>query len=192
MRATASSCPACQSSARKLSAARRVMRPNSSLYCRKCSAISAALSFAVASSWAAGAAADVTAALMCGLCRRALRPRLHCRELLGLGAAGHCTHGMCPGRDGRLHGVEIAGADEGLVLGGAVARAFLTELALLQLRVAEHAVRAIGGGQLEHRQIQRVPTGQRDELKAIAQCRQILAPPLHGRGVELGLPIEGG
>ena len=76
--------------------------------------------------------------------------------------------------DGGLHGVEIAGADEGLMLGRPIARALLAEFALLQLRVAEHAVRAVGRGQLEHRQIQRMPARERDELKAIARGQRAL------------------
>ena len=109
----------------------------------------------------------------CGRARR--------MELLGLGAAGHGAGGMRSGGDGGLHGVEISGADERLVLGGAVTGPLLAELALLHLRITEHAVLAVGRGQFEHRQIQRVPAGKRDELEAVAHGREILAPALHAR-----------
>src|SRR5450631_3969403 len=139
MRATASDCAVCQSSARKLSAARRVMRPNSSLYKRKCSAMAAACSFAVAVSLAA------TALMVAASGHVALRPGFGCRrgKLLGFRASRHGAGGMGAGADGGLNRVEIAGADEGLVLGGAVAGRFLAEFALLQLRISEHAVVAV-------------------------------------------------
>src|ERR1700691_2209050 len=140
MRATASSCAVCQSSARKFSAARRVIRPNSSLYRRKCSAISAAWSFAVTPSFAA---AGVTAALIRGrLGDHPLRGRFRRRrELFGLGAAGHCTGGMHARTDGGLHGIEVAGTHERLMLGGPINRAFLTAFVLLQLRITQHTDR---------------------------------------------------
>src|SRR5450631_991889 len=130
MRSTASRCAACQSSARKFSAARRVMRPNSSLYARKCSAIAAARSLG-----------DHT-----------LGPRTRCGrgELLGLGAARHHAGRMRSGGDGGLNRVEISGADECLVFGGTVSGPLLAELALLHLRIPEHAVFPIGGCELEH------------------------------------------
>src|SRR6267378_2229484 len=125
----------------------------------------------------------MTAALMsvCArlLCHNPLRARCRhwCRELLGLGAAGHRARGMRARADRGLHRIEIAGADEGLMLGGAIARALLAELALLQLRVAEHAVGSISRGQFEHGQIQRMPAGEGDELKAVAERSQLFAPP---------------
>src|SRR5258708_39690936 len=36
-----------------------------------------------------------------------------------------------------------------------------------------------------------MPAGEGDELKAVAERRQLFAPSLHRRGVELGLPVEG-
>src|SRR5271167_4748152 len=172
MRSTASRCAACQSSERKFSAARRVMRPNSSLYARKCSAIAAARSLG-----------DHTLRLGTW-CRRS--------ELLGLGASGHRAGRVSSGGDGGLNRIEISGADERLVFGGAIPGALLGELALLHLRIAEHAVLSIGGRQLEHRQIQRMPAGERNELEAIAHGRQVFAPTLHARLIEVALPVEGG
>src|SRR6478672_9418005 len=89
-------------------------------------------------------------------------------ELLALGTAGHGAGGELPGRDRILHRVEISRADEGLVLGGAIAGALLCKFALLELRVAVHALVAVGAGELEHRQVERVPARERDELEAIA------------------------
>src|SRR6202163_1786850 len=161
MRATASDCAVCQSSARKLSAACRVIRPNSSLYERKCSAMAAACSFAVAISLVATALMDSLSSGEVALRRRFGRRR---RELLGFRASRHGAGGMGAGTDGGLNRIEIAGTDEGLVLGGAVAGRFLAELALLQLGISQHAVVAVSRCQLEHREIQRVPARERDEL----------------------------
>ena len=46
------------------------------------------------------------------------------------------------------------------------------ELALLQLRVGRHAALAVVRGELEHRQVQGVEAGERDELEAVAHVRQ--------------------
>src|SRR5258706_14029429 len=113
------------------------------------------------------------------------------RELLGFRASRHGARGMGAGTDGGLNRIEIAGADEGLVLGGAVTGRFLTELALLQLGISQHAVVAGCRCQLEHREIERVPAPERDELKAIAHGGQFFPPAFHGRGRQFGLPIEG-
>ena len=86
--------------------------------------------------------------------------------------------------------VEVTRAHEGLVARGAIAVRFTGKLSLLESGIAQHAVGAIGSGQFEHRQIQRVPSRERDELEAIAQCRKALAPALHFRGAQLGFPIE--
>ena len=89
-----------------------------------------------------------------------------------------------------MNRVEISGADERLVFGGAIPGALLAELTLLHLRITEHAVLSIGRCQLEHREIQRMPARKRDELKAIAHRGQLFPPALHGRGTQFGLPIE--
>src|SRR6202041_2179982 len=111
-------------------------------------------------------------------------------ELFGLRAADHRAGGVLPAGDRGLNRVEIAGADECLVLGRAVAGALLTEFALLHLGVSEHAVVPIGSGELEHREVQRVPARERDELEAITHRRELLAPGLHGGRAELRLPVE--
>src|SRR5471032_2080807 len=54
-------------------------------------------------------------------------------ELLVFRAARHCASRKLSAGDRGLHRVEVAGAYEGLVLGGTVARALLRKLALLQL-----------------------------------------------------------
>src|SRR5690606_24310540 len=65
-------------------------------------------------------------------------------ELLFFGAAAQGRGGGATGHDGVLHGVEPAGADEGLVARGAETVALVLELLLLELRVGVHAVLAGG------------------------------------------------
>ena len=61
------------------------------------------------------------------------------------------------------HVVEIARPDERLVLDGPIAVVALQlELALLELRVGEHSLVAVGVGQLEHAHVQDVEAGQGD------------------------------
>src|SRR3977135_3747257 len=70
--------------------------------------------------------------------------RRRCLELLVLSTAGHRAGRTLAGGDRALHGVEVARADEGLVLGGAIACALLGKLALLELGVTVHALIAVG------------------------------------------------
>src|SRR3954462_11951464 len=58
--------------------------------------------------------------------------------------------------------VEVAGADLALVLGGGVAAALRSELALLQVDAGGHALAGVAVRQVEHRVVQRVEAGQRD------------------------------
>src|SRR5688572_26576534 len=112
-------------------------------------------------------------------------------ELRLFGAALHRSRRTLPGGDGRLHRVEVARADECLVARGTITRGFAGELALLEPGITEHAVGAIGRRELEHGMIERVPAGERDELEAIAQRGEALAPALHLGGAQLRLPVEG-
>jgi hypothetical protein len=134
-------CAAAQSQAMKCSAARRVMRPKSSLYSTNCSAIAAAIAAADGAvapctrcgrETGAGSATvgDDHGATSGHLAFRIGRRRR--RELLFLGAAAQCARRTLPGGDRGLHGIEIAGADERLMLRCAVAGFLGIELALLQ------------------------------------------------------------
>src|ERR1700760_153624 len=82
------------------------------------------------------------------------------RELLLFGRAGE------GGRRGVTLGehlrdvVEIAGADEFLVLDGPITRlALVLELALLKVRIGGHAALAISPGELEHGEVQGMEAG---------------------------------
>ncbi len=58
--------------------------------------------------------------------------------------------------DGLLHGVEIGGADEALVLNGFVAvLAFLTEFFLLEAAIRGHAGVLVLAGEIEHAHVER-------------------------------------
>src|SRR5690606_35240585 len=113
-------------------------------------------------------------------------------ELLLFGAAAERGGGRGAGRHGVLHGIGPGGADERLVAGGAEAVPLVLELLLLQLRVGQHAALAIGAAQAEHARVQGVPARQRDELEPVAEREQLLAEALHGRVVEVRLPVERG
>ena len=112
-------------------------------------------------------------------------------KLCLLRTALHGARGELPGCNRRLHGVEVTRAHEGLVARGAIAVGFAGELALLEPGITEHAFGAIGRRQFEHRQIERVPSRERDELEAVAQRRQAFAPATHLVGAQFRLPVEG-
>src|SRR5580693_3229243 len=67
--------------------------------------------------------------------------------------------------DGGRDPVEVTGTDLALVLGRGVTTLLGRELALLQLDVGAHLVAGVAVGQVEHRVVQRVEAGQRDELE---------------------------
>ena len=69
--------------------------------------------------------------------------------------------------------VKVAGADFVLILGGTVAMFFGRELRLLQFRIGLHASIAIASRQLKHAVIERVETGQGNELKFVAHRPQL-------------------
>ena len=64
--------------------------------------------------------------------------------------------------------VEVAGAHFVLMFGRTVAMLFGRELRLLQFRVGLHSSIAIASRELKHAVIQRVETGQGNELKFVA------------------------
>src|SRR5580658_9415491 len=88
-------------------------------------------------------------------------------------------------------GIEVAGADLALVLGGRVAGSLRGELRLLQRHVRGHLLRLVAARQLEHRVVERVEAGERDELEAIAHGGELALELRDGRIVELSLPVEG-
>ena len=94
----------------------------------------------------------------------------------------------------RIHGggdlVEVAGTDLALVLGGGVPALLGGELALLQLDVGAHLVARVAVGQVEHRVVQRVEAGQRDELELEPHGAQLLLELGDGGVVEVLLPVE--
>ena len=76
--------------------------------------------------------------------------------------------------DDLRNGVEVARTDERLVLDSPVAMVPLhVELPLLHPRVGQHALVAVGVGQLEHGEVQGVETGQGDELELVAHRGQV-------------------
>src|SRR5215468_5610841 len=99
-----------------------------------------------------------------------------CQRSCGRGAAG----------DRLGYGVEIARAYEGLVFDGAVAvLGFGGEFRLLQARVSGHAVFLEIPSQVEHAEIERVETGQRDELEFVAHPPQLRLEARNGLGAQL-------
>src|SRR2546427_8915520 len=112
-------------------------------------------------------------------------------ELLAFGRAGKGRGRGLSGGDGLRYLVEVAGANELLVLDGAIPSLFFhPEFGLLHLRVGAHAVIAVGAGQLKHAQVQGVEAGQSDELELVAHLAQFLLEVGNGRVVEFLLPIE--
>src|SRR5690606_42137786 len=98
------------------------------------------------------------------------------------------------GRAVRVHRgrdpVEVAGADLTLVLGGGVTPLLGGELALLQVDVGGHLVAGVAVGQIEHRVVQRVEAGQRDELELVAHRAELLLEAGDGRVVQVLAPVE--
>src|SRR5450631_2459854 len=124
--------------------------------------------------------------------RRLLRTNRHRldEELLVLG-------GSMQGRGGRLaclndlrHVVEIAGADLALVLDRGEAALGRRELLLLQLDEGAHVVARVAVREVEHAVVQRVESGERDELELVAHGAQLALEPGDGRVVEVLLPVE--
>src|SRR3979490_2374108 len=112
-------------------------------------------------------------------------------ELLLFGTAAECGNRGRPGAHGLGDRIEIAGADLALVLGRGVAGLLGRELRLLQCHVRGHLLRLVSARQLEHREVQRVEAGERDELEAVAHGGH--APAEYGdlASIQLALPVEG-
>src|ERR1700730_6987542 len=112
-------------------------------------------------------------------------------ELLLFGTAAECGDRGGPGAHGLGDRIEIAGADLALVLGGGIAGLLGRELRLLQCYVRGHLLRLVSARQLEHREVQRVEAGERDELEAVAHGGQLALESGDLRIIELALPVEG-
>ncbi len=110
-------------------------------------------------------------------------------ELLGLGGAGQC-HRLGVRRDRGRDQVEVAGAGLALVAGGGVAELLRPELSLLEPDVGGHALAYEARGQVEHRVVEHVESGQRDELEPVAHGGELLAE-FRDRGlVQVRAPVE--
>src|SRR5262245_46850114 len=113
------------------------------------------------------------------------------RKLRFLGRAGQRRRGRGAAGDRLRYGVEIARADEGLVFDGAVTvLGFGGEFRLLQARVSGHAVFPVIPRQVEHAEVERVKTGQCDELEFVAHPPQLRLEARDGFAVQLLLPVE--
>ena len=97
-----------------------------------------------------------------------------------------------PARDRHRDLVEIAGADFALVAGGGEAVRLGSEFRLLHLGIGAHAAIAIPAGQLEHRQVERVETRQRDELELVAHRSELALELLDRVRIEILAPVERG
>src|SRR6185503_16313465 len=69
--------------------------------------------------------------------------------------------------------VEVAGADLALVLDRGEALLRRSEFLLLQLDEGAHAAARVAVGELEHRIVERVEAGERDELELVAHRAQL-------------------
>src|ERR671919_569965 len=113
-------------------------------------------------------------------------------ELRLLGGAAEGQRRALAARDGLRDEVEVAGADLSLVARGRVPRVLELELALLKTNVGGHALGRISPRQLEHRLVERVEAGERDELEPIAHLAQLLLEGCDVAAVQMTLPVEGG
>src|SRR5258706_3723669 len=89
--------------------------------------------------------------------------------------------------------VEVTRADERLVLHRRVTLPRLgRELAVLERGVRRHAGLAVAVRQLEHAQVQRMESGQGDELEGIAVAAERLLEARQSRRVQMLRPVERG
>ncbi len=83
----------------------------------------------------------------------------------------------CRGRQAAAHGhrdsIEVAGAHFPLVTSSGIAFGFAAELGLLKAGVRGHPTTLVGVRQFEHAVVQRVETGQCDELKPVPHVREL-------------------
>eukprot|EP01092_Planopodium_desertum_P013804 TRINITY_DN67867_c0_g8_i3.p1 TRINITY_DN67867_c0_g8~~TRINITY_DN67867_c0_g8_i3.p1 ORF type:complete len:672 (-),score=294.42 TRINITY_DN67867_c0_g8_i3:1748-3763(-) len=113
-------------------------------------------------------------------------------ELLFLGRTGQRGGRGLPLLDRLGDRIEVAGADLALVLDRGEAALGRFELGFLQLHEGAHLPARIAVGQIEHAVVQRVETGQGDELELVAVAAQLLLEPGNGGVVQVLLPVEAG
>src|SRR5690606_20922157 len=101
-----------------------------------------------------------------------LRSPLVVEELLVFGRALQ-GGGRGLALDGGGHRIEVPRADLTLMLDRGESAVGSGELGLLQLDEGAHLVARIAVGQVEHRVVQRMEAGQRDELELVAHCAQL-------------------
>ena len=88
------------------------------------------------------------------------------------------------------HRVEIAGADFALVLDGREAAIGGGEFLLLKLDECAHLVSRVVVREIEHRIVERVEAGERDELEPVAVAGDLALELRDRRVVEVLLPVE--
>ena len=113
-------------------------------------------------------------------------------ELMFFGGAFHRAGGNIAASDGGLDGVEISRTHEGLVLDGAEAHClFHFKFMLLQLHKSRHAVAGVAVREFEHAGIERVESGECDELEFVTHLSQFFLECSDLFVVEFALPVEG-
>src|SRR2546430_14754017 len=86
--------------------------------------------------------------------------------------------------------VEVAGAHFVLMLGRTVSMLFGRELRLLQFRIGLHSSIAIASRELKHAVIERVETGQGNELEFVAHRPQFTLKLCDTSTIDFFRPIE--
>src|SRR2546422_7682755 len=111
-------------------------------------------------------------------------------ELLVLGRALERGRRGLATLDGLRDGVEIAGADLALMFDGSEALRHRREFGFLQLDKRSHLVVRITMRQVEHRVVEAVEPGQRDELELVAHRAQLALESGDRAVVEIFFPVE--
>ena len=86
--------------------------------------------------------------------------------------------------------VEVSGPDFALMLGRRVADFLSGKLGVLQAHVRAHLLVHIAGRKLEHAIVERMETGERNELELIAHRTEFALEFCDRRGVEVLAPVE--
>src|SRR3954470_4925651 len=115
---------------------------------------------------------------------------LRVEELLVFGRAMQGSGGSVAAGHDLRDLVEVAGADLALVLDRGEAFLRGGELFLLQLDEGAHVVARVAVRELEHRVVERVEAGQRDELELVAHRAELALELGDGGVVEVALPVE--
>src|SRR5689334_22067483 len=90
----------------------------------------------------------------------------------------------------RAHGVEVARSHLPLVLDGGEAFRCRRELRFLELDERLHVVARIAVREVEHRVVEAVESGERDELESIAHGAELALEAPDRRVVEILAPVE--